>query len=298
VKRKPTTALRLWLENRSWALSVGSSVALVLLIGLADFVTAEEFSLAIFYLVPVLASTWLAGRKAGLAIAVLCAVTSVGSDLHNTPSHPPGVHVWNLVMRLGFFAVTALLHASLRRALERERALARRDPLTGLNNRTAFIELAEAELARSRRYERAMTVAYLDCDNFKQVNDTQGHQAGDRVLWLVGHTLEGSVRKTDVAARLGGDEFALLFPELQAAEARDVVAKIHARLTAAMREARLPVTFSVGVVSYSRAPGDVDALLRRADELMYEVKRAGRNSLRFEDSSGNTDPRIELRPAS
>ncbi|MGC4119090.1 MAG: diguanylate cyclase [Myxococcales bacterium] len=273
-------------------------MALSLAIGLADFFTSEEFSLAIFYLVPVLSSTWLAGRRSGLAIATLCSVTSILSDLYSVPYHPTAVHVWNFLMRLGFFAVTALLHASLRGALERERALARRDPLTGLNNRTAFMELAEAELARSRRYERTLTVAYLDCDNFKQVNDTKGHQAGDRVLWLVGHTLENTVRKTDVAARLGGDEFALLFPELEADEARDVISKIQARLLAAMAEAKLPVTFSIGVVTYTRAPAGVDSLLRRADELMYEVKRSGRNSLRFEAATGNTDPRIELRSAS
>jgi diguanylate cyclase (GGDEF)-like protein len=290
--------MRNWLEQRSAAVTVAGSVVLALGIGLADFFTSEEFSLAIFYLVPVLGSTWLAGRRAGLVIAALCAVTSVGSDLYSIPFHPPAVHAWNLLMRLGFFGVTAALHASLRRALERERSLARRDPLTGLSNRTAFVEAAEAELARSRRYEHPLTVAYLDCDHFKEVNDTKGHQAGDRVLWLIGHTLEKTVRKTDVAARLGGDEFALLFPELAAGEARDVIAKIHAKLLAAMQEAGMPVTFSIGVVSYQRAPEDFDTLLHRADELMYEVKRAGRNSLRFEASSGNTDPRVALLSAS
>ncbi|HTC77354.1 MAG TPA: diguanylate cyclase, partial [Terriglobales bacterium] len=101
-------------------------------------------------------------------------------------------------------------------ALAAEKELSRSDPLTGLPNRRAFYEVALAEADRARRYRHPLSLAYLDVDNFKQVNDDYGHDAGDELLVRVAEVLRRNLRNNDIVARLGGDEFAMLLPETPA----------------------------------------------------------------------------------
>ena len=289
---------RQWLERQTSPVILSLGFAMVALIGAADWATGYETSLAIFYLAPVLAATWVSGRRVGLAVALGSAAAEIAADLFGGLHYSSVyIHAWNALVRVAVFAVVVLLLEALHSALERERRLARRDALTGLSNRAAFFETAQAELLRARRYDRPLTVVYVDCDHFKDINDAAGHEAGDRVLRAVAEALEGSVRQTDVAARLGGDEFALLFPELGGADARDVVAKLQERLSARMKAGGWPVTFSIGVVSHCCASVSVDALLQRADELMYEVKRSGRDAVRFAEEMGTIVSPAELRRA-
>src|SRR5204862_6902277 len=103
-----------------------------------------------------------------------------------------------------------LILNSLKETLEREQLRAHRDDLTGLYNRRAFVELGKAELARARRYNHPMAVAFIDVDDFKLINDHFGHEVGDELLKTVGRTLSHSLRSTDLIARLGGDEFIVL----------------------------------------------------------------------------------------
>ena len=111
--------------------------------------------------------------------------------------------------------IFTLLLSSLKRALDRERELSGTDVLTGIRNARSFREVLGAEIERSKRFQRPFTVAYLDLDNFKTVNDCHGHEHGDELLRLVGNTILTGIRKTDTVARLGGDEFALLLPETE-----------------------------------------------------------------------------------
>ena len=171
-------------------------------------------------------------------------------------------------------------HDKLRESLEKETASARKDSLTGLSNRRAFFEAAQQEISRARRYQRTLGVAYIDVDNFKKVNDTLGHAAGDDLLVAIGLTLQQNTRLTDVVARLGGDEFALLFPEADLASLNTVLAKLHLALTEMVSAHRWPVGFSIGGISYGCPPESVEALLKPADQLMYEVKKSGKNALR------------------
>jgi diguanylate cyclase (GGDEF)-like protein len=139
--------------------------------------------------------------------------------------------------------------------------------------------LADAEIRRSRRYNDPFTVIYLDIDNFKTVNDTQGHSEGDRLLRQVASTLTTAVREIDTVARLGGDEFGLLLPESDGDAAVTVATKISAGLKAQV-EQHWPVTFSIGMVTYLTAPESADEMIRVADKLMYEVKESGKDELR------------------
>lgn len=184
----------------------------------------------------------------------------------------------------------------LRLSLKREKALARIDPLTSVPNRRAFYEVLQRERHRLQRSARPLTLAYIDLDNFKEVNDNFGHKAGDSVLMTVSSVMVGALRKADVVARLGGDEFAILLPETNADAARQVITKLHLRLMASMAQNGLPVSFSIGVVTFTVALESPEDLLQKADELMYFVKLHGKSNIRFESvaEASAPDP-VELR---
>ncbi len=108
--------------------------------------------------------------------------------------------------------IVVVILSTLKGVLEREKIFARKDFLTGIANRQAFFEFAGIEINRCRRHEYPLTVAYIDCDNFKAINDYFGHQTGDNLLMSVADILQKIIRATDIVARLGGDEFAVLLP--------------------------------------------------------------------------------------
>jgi diguanylate cyclase (GGDEF)-like protein/PAS domain S-box-containing protein len=167
----------------------------------------------------------------------------------------------------------------LQAALEVEKNNSRVDFLTNIPNRRTFHEALESEGQRSRRYRRPMTLAYIDVDNFKSVNDICGHAAGDDLLKLVASTIQTAIRSTDTVARLGGDEFVLLLPDSGSKAAAIVAAKLRALLQQAVKGHSLPVSFSVGVVTFMTPLESVDDMIKRADELMYKVKRSGKGAV-------------------
>jgi diguanylate cyclase (GGDEF)-like protein len=189
------------------------------------------------------------------------------------------------------FAVIVFIIDSWR---DRERLLqhmARTDGLTGLTNRRTFLELAERELLRSRRYDSPMAVVLIDLDHFKRINDTRGHQVGDRVLVHAAHMLVDAVRDVDTVARFGGEEFAILLPATDATGAAEVAQRCARRLADSEVDidAGPPaaVTASLGVaVSGTLEP--LDGVLRRADEALYRAKKGGRD--RVEMAYADTPP--------
>jgi len=153
--------------------------------------------------------------------------------------------------------------------VHRLEALARQDPLTSLANRRAWHERLVEELKRANRAERPLSVAVLDLDDFKGINDRDGHAAGDRLLRGVAGAWQSAVRETDYVGRLGGDEFAVIFPSCSGDEAVEVVE----RMRAASPDG---VTCSVGVASWDGI-GPATELLRRADKALYRAKDSGRD---------------------
>jgi diguanylate cyclase (GGDEF)-like protein len=188
----------------------------------------------------------------------------------------PPVLVWNASARLIFYCVVARLLAQLRLTLERAEALARTDPLTGLLNRRAFYECVEYARLTSLRSQRTFTLAYLDMDNFKQVNDTLGHRQGEALLVEVSGMLRAGVRATDRVARLGGDEFGVLFPETDGLAAHAVAEQLHAAIGAALQPKWQPAGITIGVVAFAVTPGSIDEAIAQADTLMYDAKRQGK----------------------
>ena len=160
-----------------------------------------------------------------------------------------------------------------------ERRLARFDHLTGVLNGRAFQEILEAEVQRSLRYHHPLTLAYLDCDNFKPVNDQYGHEVGDRVLRILAQTIQGNLRQSDRIARVGGDEFVVLLPTISCASAQQVFDKLQDKVSQAMKANAWPVTLSVGAVTYDEPDLAADVMLKEADRLMYESKKGGKNRI-------------------
>jgi len=177
----------------------------------------------------------------------------------------------NLGLALVFAAVCLLLasHGELCRRLKRD---AETDDLTGLANRRAFFAALEAALAEARLGKRKIGVALLDVDNLKEINDTLGHEAGDRALVLAACAIRQSVRGQDLAARIGGDEFAVLFcdvgPEPEVFRER-LARNLDLKETDLARSLRL----SVGFAYFPEDGDDHDSLLRTADVRMYQEKR-------------------------
>ena len=167
-----------------------------------------------------------------------------------------------------------------KRLEERLRELATSDSLTGLANRRHFLELARQELMRAERYGRDISLLIMDIDHFKRVNDTFGHEMGDRVLKAVADVSRESLRNIDILARVGGEEFAALLPHTALEQAASVAERV--RLAVADKavlagRGPLHVTISIGVSEAASSSLDLDSFLRCADEALYAAKRAGRN---------------------
>lgn len=254
----------------------------IALLGALDYLTGIEASFALFYLFPVAFASWWLGGRAGVATSVFSAIAwFVANDLAGQQYSTGFMPVWNSSIRLAFFVIVTLLLARVRQGFLKERALARVDYLTGAYNVRAFHEIAEAECLRASRYPQPFTLAYIDLDGFKAVNDRLGHAVGDKVLRLVAQTLRAGIRRPDTLARLGGDEFALLLPQTDLESAKVFLPRLRDQLLAAMRRNDWRVTFSVGALTCLFAPAVLGDVVRQADELMYEVKKSGRNDIRY-----------------
>jgi diguanylate cyclase (GGDEF)-like protein/PAS domain S-box-containing protein len=202
-------------------------------------------------------------------------------------SYIPDVDQYGAVT--GYFGLVEDITA-LKQVEAQLRQLVRVDPLTGIANRLQFDERLTDAIRYSRRYGTGMALLFLDIDNFKEINDSCGHQGGDQVLREFAQRLLGCVRDTDTVARLAGDEFVIILEGLAATEEAQGVAR---KIIAAMQypfdicgRQRI-VTTSIGVAVRGQEEEDAKVLLGRADEALYRAKSAGRNT--FETNSDSMD---------
>jgi diguanylate cyclase (GGDEF)-like protein len=258
-------------------------VLLLSMVAFLDYITGVEFSFSLFYLLPISLISWAISERFGLVFAFLGSCVWIAVDIWSGNSNRTSnlfAYTWNATARLGFFLLPVFM-IRLNRALQREKELARTDFLTGVLNARFFHELAQMEINRSVRYKRPFTLAFIDVDNFKTINDTFGHTTGDIVLRAIGMNIKTHLRRTDIVARVGGDEFVVLLPETNAQIAPVAISNMQSALLNEMNENGWSITFSIGVLTLSDPRLSVDEMLGRTDQLMYIVKNSGKNNIQY-----------------
>jgi diguanylate cyclase (GGDEF)-like protein len=246
-----------------------------------------ESPLISLYLLPIIASALALGKLATLlemALVVACylLLMAVG-DGQSHPFLPLSFGI-ELAAKLSpvllVAYITTMLSADIHYALNKAKLVSETDPLTGLYNLRAFNVILDRAFAQAVRYSRPMSLIMIDSDNLKHVNDTYGHESGNRLLNKIVSCVQTELRSTDVFARYGGDEFVLLLPDTGVRGAREVAERIRRAVEATGLEVPgdlVPTTVSLGVASYPDDGCDLPLLLDKADKAMYRSKQAGRN---------------------
>jgi|ERR1700722_5149050 two-component system cell cycle response regulator len=204
----------------------------------------------------------------------------------NSPVYAPyayGLFSWSAqISRMIILLTAAALSLAVVSRGQRLLQLATSDPLTGLFNRGYVDERFAVELSRARRYGNALTIAVIDADRFKLLNDTHGHQSGDLVLRMIGGILRDSFRQSDTAGRYGGEEFVVILPETDMKAARRKLETLREQvantpIVLGARDEKIQVTISAGLASFPQDGDDAAQLFALADERMFQAKKEGRN---------------------
>lgn len=209
-----------------------------------------------------------------------------------------GVLTVYIVLSIGLIAI---IYSNTRRAdvaefrlnktVDQLEQLASYDQLTGLPNRSLFIEELETRLIESKRFSQSIAVAFIDLDNFKVINDTEGHRAGDQLLIEVTRRLETVLRDYDIFARFGGDEFILMLPHANRDQAVNIANKLLATTLSPflLGKQEYAISMSMGISMYPEDGDHYETLLRNADMAMYKAKGEGKNCFRFFSAEMNKE---------
>ena len=271
-----------FLKRLSTGTIVLMSLSWVAGVAVVDSFVPNTIPIMVFYLPPVAVICWVINLRSAITLSLVCSLLWILDETLDPTSANDNVMYWISGVHFAFFVVVTTVLSRLRRAHDQAKQEAMTDRLTELPNGRAFTEACEREIANSQRSGQPMTVALIDCDSFKKVNDTLGHVEGDRLLHRLSQSMREGLRSGDMLARLGGDEFGLLLPGTVQAEAEVVVGRMQKLADRAMAENGWPVSLSIGVVCYDEPPPTVTTAICRADERMYATKRAGKNSVQFE----------------
>ncbi|HUP63871.1 MAG TPA: GGDEF domain-containing protein [Thermoanaerobaculia bacterium] len=281
---------------------------LIVVVGAADWLTGVDYGFSLFYIIGILIAGWRFSPGWVVAAVALSATAWFAAQV--AFAAPDGMRAvyWNGFARLliysafGYMAFEIRadrmklksLNADLQAALAAQTELARTDPLTRLPNARSFTERLALRLERSAESRIPLCIAYVDIDNFKEVNDRYGHGAGDQALQKIAEVLAAAIRSTqperegDFAARLGGDEFGIVFSGISSEAAFPIANRIIARI-GALGSAYPGAGLGASVGLSCAVPGSRDAedLIRRADRAMYESKASGKGRVVIaKESSG------------
>lgn len=256
-------------------------ILIIILFGEIDYIIGYEISFSIFYLIPISISTLALGRYYGIIFSFLCAIIWLEADLFSGAKFSNYlIPYWNALVRFGFFILHTFFLHYLQFLMKEQKKLSLIDPLTGAANWRYFREFAIKEIHRAQRYEKPLTMAYFDIDNLKQLNDSLGHSAGDKLLKLISELIKAQLRPGDMLARVGGDEFVILLSEAKYEDANIVLNRIMKSILIEIKKHGWVTTLSIGAVTYTFFPLSIEEMLKKSDELMYEVKNSGKNNLK------------------
>ncbi|NVJ51470.1 MAG: diguanylate cyclase [Gammaproteobacteria bacterium] len=268
------------LDKRSAKFIWRLALLIVLALSCLSAAVGKLIHIELLYFFPITLTSWYGSRKSGVILSLTSSVIILLIDGLHSEFAAIKLVSYGIPYAVGFSAL-AILITNFRDVHRQEVIAADTDKLTNIwNSRGFYAELAN-ELLRSIRYKHKFSLAYIDIDNFKYVNDSRGHAEGDKLLIEVAHCLKSSLRKTDSVARLGGDEFACLFPESGLKASKAAFAKASAELKSKMIRHQWPVSFSVGLVTFESMPIDIQEAIKVADELMYSVKNADKDNIYY-----------------
>ncbi len=275
-----------YLERQSRLFLWLAILVAVLGLGIIDYETGPGLSLSLFYIFPVALASWALGTSEGLLVSFICAATW---SITNLPVHQSLISFFpmgNAIERLGILAIFTLLFSEVHTLSKNESRSSHTDHPAGIPNRKVLYESAAQEMKRLARTRRPFTLIFMDLDDFKILNDSAGHSVGDVVLTEIATMLKLQLRGIDVVTRIGGDEFAMILPETDELAARKVASRLQSSLLQDMREHHWPVTFSIGVLTIISAPSNKDEIFRLADQLMYNAKKEGKNTICYKVYTG------------
>lgn len=279
--------LRRWPQHLPLVAPVGV-VASFLIVSVAFFHNTADEMRIIWYPLSIPGAYILAGRRVGLVLAAVSVAFILWGNGQLADPYSPSAIITTVVAVL---YITAFFHAVSSRSVSFHQAmvvanralrdLAARDPLTGLMNARAYYEACGRVAQQARRSGLPLAMLFVDLDHFKRINDTYGHEAGDRVLRAVASCLRTTLRQSDLVGRIGGEEFSVLLPETGTDGALRLAEALRQSIEGLCPEIKdgqcLTVTASIGVAVAGVAPENIAELQRQADEGMYQAKQAGRN---------------------
>ena len=268
------------IPKKNLVINIISLIVEVVLITYLNYRVAGSFySLDVLYCLPIIQAARIGAVRAArrsdtrtpLLTGIICAfVWSAAEVAVVWPTFPLGAFLINVVTR----TVTLTIIGRVVSNLWKEREYSRKDSLTELANRVEFVERFEFEQVRSTRSGKPYSLLYIDIDQFKTLNDNHGHHVGDDALKVVAELLVKGSRVVDTVARIGGDEFVVLFPETDAQDCQVLVNRIVLDSEKKFDQLGWPIALSIGHVTEIGKNKSAEDVLRRADERMYQNKKA------------------------
>jgi diguanylate cyclase (GGDEF)-like protein len=244
-----------------------------------------ESPLVNLYLLTIVTSALTLGKlitMLEMALVVACYVflgySTTGNSLFWL--YNAGDFMWQLAPMLLVAYITTMLSADIRSALSRIKIISETDELTGIYNVRAFTSIANRTHKQAQRYRQPYAIVMIDSDNLKAVNDTYGHEGGNRLLKLTVACVQQSLRDTDVFARFGGDEFIAILPQTKLEGAHEVAERIRKTIATtplATQGKQVTTTVSVGLACYPEHGEELAVIMNRADQALYTSKKSGRN---------------------
>jgi diguanylate cyclase (GGDEF)-like protein len=251
--------------------------------GIVQFMIGEIINMAPWYIFPPLFSSWYGSKTAGLLSAFFSTLVFVTIEVTSSRvSLAVDALLFFILPYLLAYSLLAIMITNFRNVHRIEVDAADTDNLTGIHSARSFYAELANELLRSKRYDHVFSLAYIDIDDFKNINDSLGHTAGDNLLKEVADCLVSSLRTTDIVSRLGGDEYVCLLPETNQEEAKPAFFKAVELLKKRMKKCKWEVSFSIGVVTFENLPEDIKEAIEIADKLMYSVKNDDKNNVAYQ----------------